>query len=405
LKIKQKPELQFKAFNDDWKDYKADSIFYSVTDKNHPELPVLSASQERGMVFRKEIGIDIQYDKNSTKTYKRVNPGQFVIHLRSFQGGFAFSNIEGITSPAYTVLDFKSKDINDSLFWKTLLTSKNFIKRLETVTYGIRDGRSISFSDFSTLKFKVPSYNEQVKISGFFKKLDDLITLHHQELVTLKQTKQGFLQKMFPKEGESVPEIRFPGFTGDWDQRKFQDDILSIQTGTNLLGSESNGGTPLIKMGNIQRGYFSLDKLEYLDDSETVSESDIINNGDFIFNTRNSLELVGKGATWFCESGKYAFNSNIARFTFKNINTYFFNYLYNTEQVIQQVRARAVGTTSVAAVYPRDLNSMKYMVPSIEEQFKIGNFFKRIDDTITLQRRELDALKETKKAFLQKMFV
>ncbi|MEI2358790.1 restriction endonuclease subunit S [Mesobacillus zeae] len=201
-----------------------------------------------------------------------------------------------------------------------------------------------------------------------------------------------------------TPEIRFPGYTRDWEERKFQDDIVSIQTGTNLLGSESNDGIPLIKMGNVQRGYFSLDKLEYIDGSEPVSESDIVNNGDFLFNTRNTLELVGKGATWFGESGNYAFNSNIARFTFMGINTYFFNYLYNTQKMIKQVRARAVGTTSVAAVYPRDLNSMEYKVPSIEEQSKIGDFFKQLDDTISLHQQELTTLKQTKQGFLQKMF-
>src|SRR5690606_16380189 len=131
------------------------------------------------------------------KTYKRVTSNQFVIHLRSFQGGFAFSTIEGVTSPAYTVLDFKDKKMHNSLFWKHVLSSKTFIKRLETVTYGIRDGKSISFSDFSTLKFKVPLYDEQIKIGNFFKKLDEVIALQQQELDALKQTKKAFLQKMF----------------------------------------------------------------------------------------------------------------------------------------------------------------------------------------------------------------
>ncbi|EGP5174322.1 restriction endonuclease subunit S [Enterococcus faecium] len=200
------------------------------------------------------------------------------------------------------------------------------------------------------------------------------------------------------------PEIRFPGFTEDWEERKFKDNIVSIQTGTNLLGSAVNEGTPLIKMGNLQRGYFSFKKLEYLDSNSNVGSEDIVNYGDFLFNTRNTLELVGKGATWTGISGKYAFNSNIARFKFDGIDTIFFNYLYNTQQVISQVHARAVGTTSVSAVYPRDLNSLLYYLPSIEEQQKIGTFFKNLDDTITLHQRKLDLLKETKKGFLQKMF-
>lgn len=201
-----------------------------------------------------------------------------------------------------------------------------------------------------------------------------------------------------------IPSIRLSEFTSDWEYHKFENDIISIQTGTNLLGSGINNGMPLIKMGNIQRGYFSFKKLEKLDENSKVSKHDIIKNGDFLFNTRNTLELVGKGATWFGKSGIYAFNSNIAKFTFNGINTFFFNYLYNTNQVIKQVRARAVGTTSVAAVYPRDLNSLRYYIPTIKEQSKIGTFFQEIDKVLTLEQQLINDHKQLKKAMLQKMF-
>ncbi|MGQ7340123.1 restriction endonuclease subunit S [Streptococcus suis] len=154
-------------------------IFKVVSDKGYADLPILSASQELGMIRRDEIGIDIKYDKEAVANYKRVLPGQFVIHLRSFQGGFAWSEIEGLTSPAYTILDFKEE--NSSKFWRNVLTSPNFIKKLETVTYGIRDGRSISYSDFSTLNFVIPTLPEQSAIGSFFSDLDQLITLHQRK--------------------------------------------------------------------------------------------------------------------------------------------------------------------------------------------------------------------------------
>ncbi|AYA98322.1 restriction endonuclease subunit S (plasmid) [Lactiplantibacillus plantarum] len=200
------------------------------------------------------------------------------------------------------------------------------------------------------------------------------------------------------------PRLRFKGFTDPWEEHKFENNIVSIQTGTNLLGTDANEGTPLLKMGNIQRGYFSFNKLEYLDSNSNVESENIVNYGDFLFNTRNTLELVGKGATWTGMSGKYAFNSNIARFKFNGIDTIFFNYLYNTQQVISQVHARAVGTTSVAAVYPRDLNSLLYYLPSIEEQKKIGSFFNQLDNTIALHQRKLAKLKKLKQGYLQKLF-
>ena len=128
----QIPAIRFNGFTDAWEQRKASNIFVSVSEKNNPELPVLSASQEKGMILRYTIGIDIKYDKKSLNTYKKVSPGQFVIHLRSFQGGFAYSEIEGITSPAYTVIDFKNKESYYPTFWRSILTSTTFIKKLET---------------------------------------------------------------------------------------------------------------------------------------------------------------------------------------------------------------------------------------------------------------------------------
>ncbi|WP_029744787.1 restriction endonuclease subunit S, partial [Streptococcus suis] len=189
------PELRFPEFTDAWKQRKAMEIFKVVSDKGYADLPILSASQELGMIRRDEIGIDIKYDKEAVANYKRVLPGQFVIHLRSFQGGFAWSEIEGLTSPAYTILDFKEE--NSSKFWRNVLTSPNFIKKLETVTYGIRDGRSISYSDFSTLNFVIPTLPEQEAIGSFFSDLDQLITLHQRQLDHLKLLKKALLQQMF----------------------------------------------------------------------------------------------------------------------------------------------------------------------------------------------------------------
>ena len=172
------PELRFPGFTDAWEQRKADYIFKSVTDKGYPELPVLSASQELGMVYRDQNGIDIQHDKKNETSYKRVLPGQFVIHLRSFQGGFAYSEIEGITSPAYTVMSFKNSSEQYGLFWKHVFKSETFIKRLETITYGIRDGRSISFSDFKSLLLQYPSFSEQKLIGDSIAVIERGITLH-----------------------------------------------------------------------------------------------------------------------------------------------------------------------------------------------------------------------------------
>lgn len=191
------PEIRLDGFKGEWEIKRADEIFKSVSEKNKALLPVLSASQIDGMVLRDEIGIDIKYDEATLNNYKVVKPGQFVIHLRSFQGGFALSKLEGITSPAYTIIDFIDKENNLSDFWNSILTSRDFIKRLETVTYGIRDGKSISFKDFSSLKFAYPELEEQQAIGSYFANLENVIVAHREKITQLETLKKKLLQEMF----------------------------------------------------------------------------------------------------------------------------------------------------------------------------------------------------------------
>lgn len=191
------PEVRLDGFEGEWTIKRADEIFKSVSEKNRALLPVLSASQADGMVLRDEIGIDIKYDEAALNNYKVVKPGQFVIHLRSFQGGFALSKLEGITSPAYTIIDFIDKKNNIPDFWNSILTSRDFIKRLETVTYGIRDGKSISFKDFSSLKFVYPELEEQQAIGAYFANLENVIVAHREKITQLETLKKKLLQDMF----------------------------------------------------------------------------------------------------------------------------------------------------------------------------------------------------------------
>lgn len=212
------PTIRIKGFESEWSKQKAQEIFKTYDDRNHPELPVLSACQDiRGMAPRSTSGYDIFHDKANEVTYKRVLPGQFVIHLRSFQGGFAHSAIEGICSPAYTVFEFKNKDEHDDYYWKHVLRSRAFIERLPLITYGIRDGRSISFNDFSDLAFSFPEKSEQSAIASFLKKMYDQIENTEKKIKSLRQMRVASLQAMFPQKGATKPQIRFKGFNKDWE--------------------------------------------------------------------------------------------------------------------------------------------------------------------------------------------
>ena len=191
------PRVRFKGFDGEWNEQKAENIFRQFIEKNRPDLPVLSATQDRGMVTRKAIGYDISHDKRNECNYKHILPGQFVIHLRSFQGGFAHSDIEGIASPAYTVFEFRDKNQHNDIFWKYIFSSKSFIKQLEKITYGIRDGRSISFDEFKDMKFIIPCVKEQHQIASYFRNLDIQISEQEKRLEKLKQIKAACLDKMF----------------------------------------------------------------------------------------------------------------------------------------------------------------------------------------------------------------
>ena len=264
---------------------------------------------------------------------------------------------------------------------------------------------SVDFGKIKDMLLCMPSSVEQQQIGRYFAQLDSLITLHQRKYDKLCTVKKSMLDKMFPKPGETEPEMRFEGFTDPWEQRKLGECIDSFSTGPNILGSYSNDGDYLVKMGNMRRGEFVLDRIERLPKGFAINSEDYLAPGDFLFNTRNTFEMAGKGATWRIGQGKYTFNSNIARIRFSCLDSYFMNYLYNTEQVIEQVRARVTGTTSVAAVYLDSLNTVQIAFPELGEQRRIGTFFTDLDSLITLHQRKLELLGNIKKSLLDRMFV
>ena len=185
------PEIRFAGFTDPWEQRKASEVFQIVDDRGHPTLPVLSATQNQGMIYRDDSGRYIGHDESNEIGYKRVLPGDFVVHLRSFQGGFAHSQYEGITSPAYTVFRAKEPTSHSDRFWKHWFMSEHFIAGLSTVTYGIRDGRSISVDEFMNTFLAFPAVEEQAAISRLLDYLDDLITLHQRKRQWLKWLDEG----------------------------------------------------------------------------------------------------------------------------------------------------------------------------------------------------------------------
>lgn len=398
------PEIRFPGFTEDWEQRKAKELFIPKAEKNQPELPVLSVTQDHGVVYREQVGIDIKYDKATLKNYKVIHQGDFVISLRSFQGGFELSDKLGITSPAYTIFVPKNMDSQDNLFWKTKFKTFTFIESLKTVTFGIRDGKSISFSEFGDLKLFFPkNIEEQQKIGAFFKQLDDTIALHQRKLDLLKETKKGFLQKMFPKNGAKVPEIRFPGFTGDWEQRKLGD-VLTVSKEKNKSNSYSKE-----QILSVSREVGTVNQIEYQGRSfagADISGYKIVYPGQLIY-TKSPL----KGAPY----------GIFQLVTEEGIVSPLYAVYNSTEQALASFIGLQLKSDNIATHYLSPLVSKgakntinitdegaldgRVTYPTITEQQKIVAFFKQLENTITLHQRKLDLLKETKKGFLQKMFV
>ena len=190
---------RLKGFGGKWEELRADKIFKSHTNKSHlGNFEVLSATQERGVIPRAMNNIDIKFDRESLGTYKKVEKGDYVISLRSFQGGIEYSEYEGIVSPAYTVL--KEIVAISKTFYKIYFKTETFISRLNTIIYGIRDGKQINYKDFSTLKIPYPPIEEQKAISAVLEMAEKELNLNHKQIENLKEQKKGLMQKLLTGE-------------------------------------------------------------------------------------------------------------------------------------------------------------------------------------------------------------
>ena len=323
----------------------------------------MSATQDRGMIRRDENSINIFHDKKNEAGYKRVLPGQFVIHLRSFQGGFAHSTIEGITSPAYTVFGFSEPEKHDSEYWKYVFTSKSFIRRLETVTYGIRDGRSISYEEFLTLGFVYPSKAEQTAIARYLDKLSDLITLHQ---------RQPFLH--------STPEISLtvqlihPFYTSSWEQRKFEE----IAVRSSVICSDDT--LPRVEYEDIVSGTGRLNKDIYA--KQSIKSGIAFHQGDVLYGKLRpylqnwllpTFDGLAVGDFWVLQP--------------QNADSSFLYRLIQSRQ-FDEVANQSTGTKMPRADW-KLVSKTVFSIPSnISEQAAIGTYFTALDSLITLHQRK-----------------
>ncbi|HHD7900906.1 TPA: restriction endonuclease subunit S [Enterococcus faecium] len=403
-----RPEIRFPGFTDDWEERKLGDVSnYSnggsyesdVENRGKYELITLKSVDMFGNL--------VSSGKFINKKVPTLNKGTLVMILSEQSPGLLGMTAQ-IPKDDTFVLNQRVAEIhpNDDTNGYFLSMAINRSQAYFSKRGAGTKVQNISKSNVENFEFFIPIKHEQQKIGTFFKNLDDTITLKQRKLDLLKETKKGFLQKMFPKNGAKVPEIRFPGFTEDWEQRKLGG-IGKTYTGLTGKSKEDfgHGDAKFVTYMNVfQNPKATLEQLENVEIDPRQNE---VKKGDVFFTTSSETpEEVGMSSVWTHDINNIYLNS----FTFAYRPTIKFDLDYLAFMLrSQSVRKKIIFLAQGISRY--NISKTKMMDISVpipvnfEEQQKIGAFFKQLDDTIALHQRKLDLLKETKKGFLQKMFV
>ena len=388
---------------------RAKQLFKSHTDKKHNgDLEILASTQECGIVPRSQIGIDIQCSDEGVKGYKKVSKGDFVISLRSFQGGIEYSEYDGIVSPAYTIL----KPINDisAGFYRNYFKTDSFIDRINGAVYGIRDGKQIGYEDFGDMYVHCPPLAEQERIAEILLQCDKVIQLKQRKIKELGHLKKACLRMMFPGKGCSKPVFRFPGFSEAWEQRKLGELIREISTGKSVNSDE--GIVRADNIGVLKTSCVSYDRFDPSESKPVVKDERhlakcAVEKDSVIVSRMNTPERVG--ACGYVERSfpNLFLPDRLWRLKFQeNVNTYFLYTMLISGAYKEKITSMASGTSGSMYNIPKDafLNLRLMLSLDIDEQKKIGDYFKQLDNLITLHQRELEESKKKKKA-LEKLLL
>ena len=395
----KKPAIRFAGFTEAWEQRKLGEVFEEYSEKNHETLPALMIVQGEGTVLRDQSARNLMYDKANLANYKMVQKGDFIVHLRSFEGGLEVAKNTGIISPAYHTLHGKN---TDSRFYYSYFRSKKFIDvDLKPHVYGIRDGRSIDIEGMKTIQIPYTDFNEQKAIGDYIEKLNHLITLHQRKYDKLTSIKKSMLEKMFPKNGRNVPEIRFKGFTEAWEQRKLGE---ILQERNNRTSEFEN--YPLYSL-TIENGVTP--KTERYERSSLVTKTEdlfkIVSPNEFVTNPMNlRFGALGYNTNTFAVSvsGYYdVFSID------NNKCSGFWNSYFKTPIAMKIFDNAATGSLiEKRRVKYSTLQQLDFYMPKdIDEKILIGRCMDKINNLITLHQRKLEKLKNLKKACLEKMFV
>ena len=407
-KITDIPAIRFKGFSDTWEQRKVGELLIERNEQApmNEEYPLMAFIANEGVAPKGE-----RYDRSSlvtdteNKLYKRTEFGDFIYSSNNLETGSIGLNKYGkaCISPVYSV--FHPTGIADSNFLGRRLVRKDFINSMVKWRQGVIYGQwRIHESDFLKIDIPVPSVEEQRQIGTFLGYLDNLITLHQRKYDKLTNVKKSMLEKMFPQNGSNAPEIRFKGFTEAWEQRKFSD-LVQIERGGSPRPiddfiTDSPDGLNWVKIGDAPAQGNYITKTAEKIKPEGLSKTREVHPGDLILS--NSMSF-GKpyimGIDGCIHDGWL-----LIRNTYKVFDLTFLCHLLGTPQMIIQYKSLAAGST-VNNLNKELVGNTVVTIPTIKEQRVLGQYLETLDNLITLHQRELEKLKNLKKACLEKMFV
>jgi type I restriction enzyme S subunit len=406
------PKLRFPKFRNTpaWDAKPGDDLFDQINNRGAPAgLAILAITQEHGAIPRDEIDYHVSVTDKSVETYKEVCPGDFIISLRSFQGGIEYSRYHGICSPAYVILR-KKGELSDA-FFKQLFKSYGFIQQLTKNLEGLRDGKMISYKQFSELLLPWPEPAEQQKIAECLSTLDELIGAESQKLDALKAHKKGLMQQLFPHEGETLPRLRFPEFQndGDWVKKPFSE-LCDVKHGYAFESEffSDEGDYVLLTPGNFNEegGYRDRAEKQKFYTGE-IPRDYVLQKGDILVAmTEQAAGLLGSPLI-VPASERFLHNQRLGLLVPKPgaawTNDFFF-HVFNSQPVRKAIDASASGA-KVRHTSPTKIGEVVVSVPTLPaEQHHIATCLSSLDDLIAAQSDRLAALQTHKQGLLQQLF-
>lgn len=411
MKNDKQPEIRLPGFTEDWEQRKFGEIINERREKSKVENEdILLSSAIDGMYLNSELFSHFRGTSNIG--YLKIRKNDMILSAQNLHLGNCNINKRfdhGIISPAYKVYSLVDVDVDFIHAWIKKDSTKQFFEKATTEGASVCR-KNIEWGTLYNQKMYIPIYSEQQKIGAFFKQMDDTITLHQQELDTLTQTKQGFLQKMFPKEGESVPDLRFSGFTDDWKLVSLDSlvDRIKSYSLSRAVETKENTGYKYIHYGDIHTNVAGI-----VDESSNLpniqdGNYELLKKGDLVLaDASEDYQGIATPALINIETpyNLVAGLHTIAlRSKIEKVDSLFLYYLIKSP-IFKRYGYKAGTGMKVFGISVTNLLKFEGFFPTVDEQKKIGAFLKNLEEVIALHQQELDVLKQTKKAFLQKMFV